>query len=553
MWIIDFKTIDYVKGKVVQVPCSVTVLCLIGIGVLPHELGNLSKLQHLDLAFNLNLQGDGNFEWLFNLSSLTYLDLSTIKIANLVFGLALSRGSLQYQLCDYMVRLYNTWFCPVTILEVFLPNFTGFSSLKILFLDDNEFFGSLPDFSGCSSLQALLLNENLLTEWETESTGLLANLIELDLSTNSIHKWLPPFQLHELSMASCKVGPKFPNWIRDQVNIDHLDVSDSQISDSPTWFGNLTSVPSWIGEDLSQLYALILKSNRFYGSIPSEICNLSNLRFLDLYINMIYGTIPSCFSNLTAMTLKGTGVAEHIFPSSNSYNYAIAPSGFLIAPSPSFSYFDNVLARWKGQEFEYGRNFAYLKMIDLSTNELTGEFPIGMTRLLELKGLNLSANRFYGNVPLEIGQLKVLECLDLSTNKFSGEIPQSMSGLNFLAFLDLSNNNFVGRIPSGTQLQGFNYFAYKGNTRLCGKPLTNICPEDEPGDHVHPTSGEYEVDVDDSEYERVSCSFGAANGAASSFNYSASDFKDCGRAGGKELKEIVMGELGQRAKRNSDG
>lgn len=105
----------------------------------------------------------------------------------------------------------------------------------------------------------------------------------------------------------------------------------------------------------------------------------------------------------------------------------------------------------------------------------------------------------------------MLECLDLSANKFGGETPLSMSGLDFLAYLDISNNNFWGRIPSGTQLQGFNTSTYEGNTGLCGKPLTNICPGDEPADHVRPCSGEYGIDGDDSEYVRwlyISAVFG---------------------------------------------
>ncbi|KAK1364374.1 Leucine-rich repeat receptor-like kinase protein FLORAL ORGAN NUMBER1 [Heracleum sosnowskyi] len=112
-------------------------------------------------------------------------------------------------------------------------------------------------------------------------------------------------------------------------------------------------------------------------------------------------------------------------------------------------------------------------MIDLSTNNLTGEIPIGVTKLLELKGLNLSGNRFNGKVPLEIGQLKGLECLDLSTNKFSG-----------------------------TQLQGFNTSTYEGNPGLCGKPLINICPGDEPADQAGLSSSDFEINGDDSEYKR---------------------------------------------------
>ncbi|KAK1364338.1 hypothetical protein POM88_039899 [Heracleum sosnowskyi] len=525
-----------------------------------------------------------------------------------------------------------------------LPNFTGFSSLRLLDFSNNEFSGSLPDFTGCSALQVLRLGNNQITKWETHSTGLLSSLKELDLSMNSIHKWVPPFQLWELSLASCKLRPKFSDWIRNQRHINHLDMSNSQISDTiPVWFSNLSStvellnlscnkirgkfsfkfvhievidlssnnfngplplfpaacslinlshnkfsgtiipfsvvqyfslsfvdishnqlfgalpdtwmhfsnliflnlghnrfssrvpasvghlgslqtlilrnnklygeipaslrncsdlgfidfgfnklsgkIPSWIGKDLPQLYALILKSNSFYGSLPYGICHLWNLHFLDLSINRIFGTIPECFGDLTAMTQKGTEIGQHRFIV-NSSN-----------PSSS-SYVDTVLARWKGQEFEYGRIFAYLKMIDLSSNELTGEIPRGITRLVELKGLNLSENRFYGKVPPEISQLKELECLDLSTNNFSGEIPSSMSGLNFLAYLDLSNNYFSGKIPSGTQLQGFSTSAYQGNNELCGKPLQIICPEDEPENHVWPSSSEYAVDGDDSEYER---------------------------------------------------
>ncbi|KAL1809382.1 hypothetical protein ACET3Z_026372 [Daucus carota] len=256
--------------------------------------------------------------------------------------------------------------------------------------------------------------------------------------------------------------------------------------------------------------ALILKSNRFSGSMPHEICQLSNLHFLDLYINRISGTIPPCLSNLTAMIQNRTEVSQHTYSSSykKKVNYVSYDPWIFRSPFPqsigpqNYSYYDNVLARWKGQELEYGQNFAYLKMIDLSRNEMTGEIPAGITRLLDLKGLNLSGNKFYGNISLDIGQLKVLECLDLSINQFSGEIPLSLSGLSFLAYLDLSNNNFWGRIPSGTQLQGFNVSSYEGNTGLCGKPLTKSCLSDKPDDPIQPMSRDYEFDGDDSEYEK---------------------------------------------------
>ncbi|KAL8123092.1 receptor-like protein EIX2 [Apium graveolens] len=654
-------------------------------GAVPNSFRNLSSLQYIDFSSNrltgdlhdlLNVFAEDTLRNLFiddnqitgSLPDLTqFSSLQSLNVRSNKMNGYLPKH-FQHNSVLYSLDLsYNS-------LTGSLPNFTGLSSLSDLYLNDNNFFGSLPDFTGCSSLYSLVLSGNQFTEWETPSIGQLANLRLLDVSTNSIRstisethlsnlsnlveinasynsltfdissEWFPPFQLSTLSLASCKLGPKFPKWIRDQKSLYILDFSNSQISDIiPMWFWNVSStlesldlssnkirgkfssgnfnfkvidlssnyfegpvpnipsqcseinlsqnkfsgtpfslavvkdvslsfldlshnvlsgslpdawvhfkdlvflnlgynnfsgripmsmgilvsvqtlilrrnsfsgelpaslrnctnlgfidfglnrlsgkVPAWIGEDLLNLYALILRSNKFHGSTPYQLCHLSNLYFLDLSINQISGILPQCFGNLTSMTKKGTEITEHYYNSTN-------------ALAPTSSFVDTALAGWKGQEFEYGRNFVYLKMIDLSSNQMTGEIPIGITGLLDVKGLNLSRNNFYGIVPLDIGRLKMLESLDLSRNSFSGKIPQSMSGLYFLGYLDLSNNNFSGRIPSGTQLQGFNSSAYEGNLGLCGPPVTKRCPGDEADDEDKPTLIDNESDADETEYTR---------------------------------------------------
>ncbi|XP_017217314.1 receptor-like protein EIX2 [Daucus carota subsp. sativus] len=699
---------NLLKGRIPESLGHMTALTYLDLsgnqlhGVLPYSIRHLTNLQVIDFSAN-NFTGNledvlfgpfpllqeflvsenqltGSLPDITVLSSLRKLEASSNHLSGYLPPVFEHHSDLQLlDLSNNHFRGSLPYFTGFLSLESLylssnefsgsLPHFTGLSSLKFLHLDKNDFSGVLPDLSGCLSLQELRLGENKLTKWETQSTGLLSSLEELDLSMNSMcstineehlfnlsslkylstsfnsltfefnSEWLPPFKLRDLSLASCKSGTNFPNWIRNQEFIGHLDISNNQISDTiPTWFGNLSSVahlnlssnkirgkfpfnffliqdidlssnyfdgplpaisvnclkinlsqnkfsgtllsmlvvkdfplrfldishnqlfgalpdkwmhlqglvflnleynnfsgripksigclvslrtlilrnnqlsgdlpvsirncsslgfvdlglnklsgkvPSWIGEDLQQLYALILKSNRFYGGLPYEICHLQNLHFLDLSINRISGTIPTCFGNFTAFIHRGTEATEHLY----SLPFTLPRR---IDKKSSYSYSDNVLARWKGQEFEYGRNFAYLKMIDLSTNELRGEIPIEITRLLQLKGLNLSGNRFYGNVPMDIGQLKELECLDLS------------------------GNNFSGRVPSGTQLQGFNISSYEGHIGLCGKPLKNICPEDEPADRVWPAPREYEVDGDDSEYKR-SLYISAALGFSAAF------------------------------------
>ncbi|KAJ4718551.1 Leucine-rich receptor-like kinase family protein [Melia azedarach] len=121
-----------------------------------------------------------------------------------------------------------------------------------------------------------------------------------------------------------------------------------------------------------------------------------------------------------------------------------------------------------------------LKSLDLSCNQFSGTFPEEITDLVGLIALNLSRSNLTGHISPKIGQLKSLDFLDLSRNKFFGEILSSLAQLNRLGVMDLSYNNLSGRIPSGTQLQGFNASVYLGNRELCGLPLPNKCPGEEP-------------------------------------------------------------------------
>jgi len=48
---------------------------------------------------------------------------------------------------------------------------------------------------------------------------------------------------------------------------------------------------------------LRLYYNQLTGSIPAEICNLTNFTYLRLYNNQLTGSIPSEIGNLTNLTL----------------------------------------------------------------------------------------------------------------------------------------------------------------------------------------------------------------------------------------------------------
>ncbi|XP_023877876.2 receptor-like protein EIX2 [Quercus suber] len=160
-------------------------------------------------------------------------------------------------------------------------------------------------------------------------------------------------------------------------------------------------------------------------------------------------------------------------------------------------YVDSAMVALKGREYKFGKNLGLLKIINLSSNKLTGKLPTEITSLLELVVLNVSKNNLIGKIPQTIGQLKQLESFDMSRNRFLGEIPSSMSELQFLSRLDLSFNNLSGKIPSGTQLQGFDATCFTGNRALYGPPLTQKCPgEETPNQSLSTDNGSTEDDED---------------------------------------------------------
>lgn len=133
----------------------------------------------------------------------------------------------------------------------------------------------------------------------------------------------------------------------------------------------------------------------------------------------------------------------------------------------------------KGRESRYGSILPLVRIVDLSSNNLSGAIPSEISSLFGLQSLNLSRNNLMGRIPEKIGVIGYLESLDLSNNHLSGEIPQSIINLTFLSHLDLSYNNFSGRIPSSTQLQSFDALDFIGNPELCGAPLLKNCTENE--------------------------------------------------------------------------
>ncbi|TYI84984.1 hypothetical protein E1A91_D05G405900v1 [Gossypium mustelinum] len=406
------------------------------------SLANSStSLTYLDLSDN-NLPSSAIYPWLFNVSSnLVSLDLSSNHLKGPIpeaFGNM--KAIQELYLSDNLLVLAEN-------------QVRGDSGL-------NE-IGKLPDFS------VLDLGYNLLNGSISTSIGQLSNLLvlrlagnsfdgdviseahfsnftylqELDLSYTSLtlkfnSGWIPPFQLSQIKLCSCKLGPGFPDWLRTQMDfllvLEYLDISASGISDSlPYWFWDKFQGLPYINMSFNQISEFVvigtinLSKNKFNGSV-SPICNVNDegsLALLDLSNNQFSGVVPDCFGSFSPLTALNLG--------DNSFSGSLPSSlGYLISLE---------MLSLRGNKFSGVlpsslQNCAKLKFLDLSDNELSGEIPMWIgQKLSSLVFLSLQGNQFRGRIPHQLCGLKNLQILDLSVNKISGTIPPCLNNFTSMA------------------------------------------------------------------------------------------------------------------------
>ncbi|CAB9520932.1 LRR receptor-like serine threonine-protein kinase [Seminavis robusta] len=223
------------------------------VGILPQELGLLSKLHTLQLRHN---QMEGNLLPIFNLKSLMRVHVNENEFT----------GTLPTEIATLSSTLLH------------------FSILE------NNIHGTIPsELLQLSKLTLLKLSRNRLTGTiPSDICQFMPNLEEFRLERNNFQGLLPP------SLSVC-------------TNLKFLEVTDNQLTGS---------VPARLG-DLTNLYKLVLAENQFVGNIPSELGMLRQVEFLWFYNNpQLTGTIPleleSLNTTLWELRLKGTSLTGTI-------------------------------------------------------------------------------------------------------------------------------------------------------------------------------------------------------------------------------------------------
>ncbi|RID44240.1 hypothetical protein BRARA_I01050, partial [Brassica rapa] len=391
-------------------------------GSLPPNIGQLSKLEGLS-AYGNSFTGAVPSS-LLQISSLTRLYLD------------------DYQLSDL----------------VGFENVSLFSNLQVLYFKSNNFRVSSPvDLNIFSSLKQLVFLELPGIPLST------ANITsDSDFSSNFMY----------LRLSGCNIT-EFPEFIRDQRNLEYLYLSNNNIKGQ---------VPDWLWR-LQALQSLNLSDNSLSGFDGSlKAVPGSHIEMLDLRSNAFQGRLFIPYTSIA-----------YLFASSNNFTGEIPRSLCGAQSSPT--------------------------IIDLSNNNFHGSIPRCLgSHMSSLADLNLRNNSLSGrDIPSSLANITVLESLDLSQNMLSGEIPPELGDLSSLGWINVSHNQLEGSIPQGTQFQRQACSSYEGNPRLFGPSLKDICRETTSRGSSEPPVSSEEEEEEEGSVSWVAAGLGFAPGVVCGF------------------------------------
>ncbi|CAI0556178.1 unnamed protein product [Linum tenue] len=197
---------------------------------------------------------------------------------------------------------------------------------------------------------------------------------------------------------------KFPVWLYGLPSLLFVYLGNNRLSGP---------LPVDIGKLGTQLDVLSLAGNRFTGSIPASLSQLTGLTQLNLAGNLITGKFPigiGSLRNLTQLQLHNNQLSQ---------------------PIP-----------------EIFSSIHQLRFLNLSHNKFSGKIPNSISSLSStLAFLELGHNSLAGQIPSFLGNFQTLDTLDLSHNNFTGPVPKTFSNLTKIFNLDLSHNSLSDPFP----------------------------------------------------------------------------------------------------------
>ncbi|KAJ1381000.1 Serine-threonine/tyrosine-protein kinase, catalytic domain [Sesbania bispinosa] len=347
-------------------------------GKLPSQLSNLTYLHSLDLSKN-KFHGQIPFEF----GHLSLLNLIKLAFNNLSGTLALATNRFE---------------------GVIPSSISNASNLQKIDLTNNNFHGSIPLFNNLKNLTHLILGNNYLS------------------STNSLNY-------------------KFFDSLRNSTQLQILMINDNNLTgELPSSVANLSTnlqqfcvADNWLTGNIPQgmkkfqdLISFSFESNYFTGELPLELGALNKLEQLWIYKIDCLGKFP-IFLRLSLLHLgmnrfSGT-IPEEIFQLSSLTTLYLTGNSLHGSLPPGVN------------------NMEQLETMDISDNQLSGgSIPNSLGDIASLETLDLSSNNLTGPIPQSLEKLQYMVMLNLSFNHLEGVVPMKGVFMN-LSRVDLRGNS----------------------------------------------------------------------------------------------------------------
>ncbi|WCJ35078.1 Leucine-rich receptor-like protein kinase family protein [Euphorbia peplus] len=190
---------------------------------------------------------------------------------------------------------------------------------------------------------------------------------------------------------------------------------------------------------LNKLVNLTIVSVNLTGKIPVELAKLTSLRIFNISNNVFVDTFPG------EITL-GMSHLEILDVYNNNFSGDLPVEIMHLKNLKHLHLGGNYFSGSIPESYSEIQSLEYL---GLNGNALSGKIPGSLAKLRNLRSLYIGYYSSYdGGIPPEFGELTSLEVLDMANCNLTGEIPATLGQLTLLHSLFLQMNRLSGRIPT---------------------------------------------------------------------------------------------------------
>ncbi|KAJ9162737.1 hypothetical protein P3X46_022490 [Hevea brasiliensis] len=331
------------------IQCSnsrITSIVLSGMGLtgtLTADIGNLPKLQNLDLSQNMGLTGTLP-PAIGNLNNLVYLSLvgcsffgpipNTIGSLTQLISLSLASNKFIGEMPPSIGNLLNLYSLDVTdnnltgtipVSNETSPGLDLLVNTRHFHLGQNQLTGTIPLklFSSKMTLIHLLLDSNQLSGSIPSSLERVRSLELIRLDRNSLNgpvllNFTGLTNLSQLYLSNNKLTGPMPDLTGMNL-VTYVDMSNNSFDASsiPPWFSSLQSLTS-----------LIMERTQLQGQIPDSIFSVAQLQSVILSNNQLHGTLDigtNYGTQLELIDLQNNSITE--FAQGSGYSKTLMLQG----------------------------------------------------------------------------------------------------------------------------------------------------------------------------------------------------------------------------------